>query len=91
MDPTDAEETFCCTKSVSDTTLEHGIIVQAALPQHDQISEMYMVGSIEVDTITNFMDILNETHKNICLLMEQCLVKTVFKTFRPSDKRTDKK
>lgn len=91
MDPTDVEETFCCTKSVSNMTQEHGIIVQAALPQHGQISEMYMMGSIETNTISRFMDILNETHKNICPLIEQCLVKTVFKTFRPCSKKIDKK
>ncbi|XP_012218596.1 exosome complex component MTR3 [Linepithema humile] len=91
VDPTDTEETFCCAKSVSNITQEHGIIVQATLPQHGQISEMYMMGSIETNTIAHLMDILNETHKSICPLMEQCLVKTVFKTFHPNDKRIDKK
>lgn len=83
MDPTDTEETLCCTKSVSGTVHDHGIIMQAALPQHGQISEMFVVGSIDTDTIVHSMDLLNKAHKDICPLLEQCLVKTVFKTFRP--------
>ncbi|XP_024887612.1 exosome complex component MTR3-like [Temnothorax curvispinosus] len=91
VDPTDAEENFCSTKAVPGTPDDHGIIVQAALPQHGQISEMFVIGSIDMDTIERSMDLLNDTHKDICPILEQCLVKTVFKAFRPSGKRTDKK
>lgn len=91
MDPTDTEETFCCTKSVPSTVHDHGIIIQAALPQHGQISEMFVVGSVDVDTIEHSMDLLSEAHKDICPLLEQCLVKTVFKTFRPNIKKIDTK
>ncbi|XP_077280292.1 exosome complex component MTR3 [Temnothorax americanus] len=91
VDPTDAEETFCSTKAVPGTADDHGIIVQAVLPQHGQISEMFVMGSIDMDTIERSMDLLNDTQKDICPILEQCLVKTVFKVFRPSGKRTDKK
>lgn len=91
MDPTDVEETFCCTKSVPSTVHDHGIIIQAALPQQGQISEMFVTGSIDVDTIVHSMDLLNEAHKDICSLLEQCLVKTVFKTFHSNIKKTDTK
>lgn len=90
VDPTDTEETFCSTKAAPGTTDNHGIIVQAALPQHGQISEIFMMGSIDIDTVERSIDLLNNIHKDICPLLEQCLVKTVFK-FRPNNKRTDKK
>lgn len=84
VDPTDIEENFCSTKAASDTTNDHGIIVQAALPQHGQISEMFVIGSINMDTMEYSMDLLSKAHKDICPLLEQCLVKTVFRTFRSS-------
>lgn len=87
VDPTDKEETFCCAKSISGTVDDHGIIVQAALPQHGQISEIFVTGSLDTDTIIHSMDLLNKAHKDICPLLEQCLVKTVFKTFRQRAKK----
>lgn len=89
MDPTDKEETFCSTKPPG-TAGDHGIIVQAALPQHGQISEMFVIGSIDLDTIERSLDLLSDIHKDICPILEQCLVKTVFKTFRSNDKKADK-
>lgn len=81
---------FCSTKAPG-TTGDHGIIVQAVLPQHDQISEMFVIGSIDMNSIERSMELLNDAHKDICPILEQCLVKTVFETFRPSRKQTDKK
>lgn len=91
VDPTDTEETFCSTKAVPGTTDDHGIIVQAALPQHGQISEMFVIGSIDTDTIEHSMNLLSEIHKNICPLLEQCLVKTVYRAFHSNSKKIDKK
>ncbi|XP_011637905.1 exosome complex component MTR3 [Pogonomyrmex barbatus] len=91
VDPTDTEETFCSTKTEPDTADDHGIIMQAALPQHGQISEIFVVGSVDVNTIEHSMDLLSKMHKDICPLLEQCLVKTVFKAFRPNNKKTDEK
>lgn len=88
VDPTDAEERSCCSNSVSGR--DHGIIVQAALPQHSQISEMFVVGSFDTDTIVHSMDLLNTSHKDICPLLEQCLVKTIFKAFHPTQKKNKK-
>lgn len=88
MDPTDTEERFCSTKAPG-MTGDHGIIVQAVLPQHDQISEMFMIGSIDMNSIERSMELMNDAHKNICPILEQCLVKTVFETF-PNSKKTDK-
>lgn len=76
------EEAFCFTKIVPRTTNDHGIIVQAALSQHSQISEMFLMGSIDMDTIEHAMDLLSKIHKDVCPLLEQCLVKTVFRAFR---------
>lgn len=72
-------------------TDDHGIIVQAALPQHGQISEIFVTGSLDTDVIVRSMDILSKAHKEVCPLLEQCLVKTVFKTFSLNAKREDKK
>ncbi|XP_011862792.1 PREDICTED: exosome complex component MTR3-like [Vollenhovia emeryi] len=92
VDPTETEETFCSTKAVPGTTDDHGIIVQATLPQHGQISEIFVVGSIDIDTIERSMNLLSSVHNDICPLLEQCLVKTVFKAFRErsNSKKTDK-
>lgn len=89
MDPTDTEE-MSCTK-LAGTTHNHGIIVQAVLPQHGQISEILVMGSLDTDTIIHSMDLLNKVHKDICPIIEQCLVKTVFKAFRSSSKSMDTK
>lgn len=89
VDPTDTEEMFCSTK-VPGTAGDHGIIMQAVLAQHDQISEMFVIGSIDMKSIERSMELLNDVHKDICPILEQCLVKTVFETFRPNSKRTDK-
>lgn len=91
MDPTDTEETICCTKFIPGTVDNHGIIIQAALPQHGQISEMFVVGSVDMDTIVHSVELLNKAHKDICPLLEQCLVKTVFETFHPDIKKKDTK
>ncbi|EFN80643.1 Exosome complex exonuclease MTR3 [Harpegnathos saltator] len=90
VDPTDEEESFCCSKTVLDANPDHGIIVQAILSQHNQISEMFVVGSFNTDTIIHSMDLLSTAHKDICPLLEKCLVKTIFKTFKPIAQR-DKK
>jgi len=90
LDLTDTEETFCSMISSPGTSHDHGIIVQAMLPQHDQATEIFMIGNIDVDTIVHSMDLLNEAHKDICLLLEQCLVKNVFKASRRSIKKSDK-
>ncbi|XP_018397267.1 PREDICTED: exosome complex component MTR3-like [Cyphomyrmex costatus] len=89
VDPTDIEETICSTKAAPDATNDHGIVIQAALPQHGQISEMFVIGSINMDTMKYSMDLSSKIHKDICPLLEQCLVKTVFKTFQSSSKRTN--
>lgn len=93
MDPTDLEENSCNSKyqgSVSSKDHDHGIIVQAALPQHGQIAEIFVVGSFDTDTIVHSMDLLSTAHKDICPLLEQCLVKTIFKSFRSTKKKDDK-
>jgi hypothetical protein len=90
LDLTDAEETFCSTISAPGISHDHGIIVQAMLPQHGQTTEIFMTGNIDVDTVVHSMDLLNEAHKDICLLLEQCLVRNVFKASRRSIKKSDK-
>ncbi|XP_014470910.1 PREDICTED: exosome complex component MTR3-like [Dinoponera quadriceps] len=86
VDPTDKEESFCCSNSEPGGNCDHGIIVQAALPQHGQISEMFAVGSFDTDTIVHSMDLLSTAYKDIRPLLEQCLVKTIFKVFRSPQK-----
>jgi len=76
---------FCSTKAALDTN--HGLIIQAALSQHSQISEMFMIGSIDVEIIQCSMDLFSKIHKDIRPLLEQCLVKTVFKAFRQQKNR----
>ncbi|XP_034947589.1 exosome complex component MTR3-like [Chelonus insularis] len=92
LDPTIEEELLCNTfPSASYKSENHGIIVQASLPQHSQISELYFVGNIDFNLIKSTMDILLSTSNDLCLVMQQCLVKSVIKTLKEKEKEKEDK
>lgn len=57
----------------------HGVITLASLPQHGQISEVFQIGSMDIDSIVHATEILTTTNKDICPVLQQCLVKTIMK------------
>ncbi|KAF3430092.1 hypothetical protein E2986_07214 [Frieseomelitta varia] len=79
MDPTDTEEGICNTQPDNEDDFNHGIITLASLPQHNQISEVFLIGSIDTNTINQATEILTAANKDICPVLQQCLVKTIMK------------
>lgn len=78
LDLTDAEERMCETQPQENLN-NHGIITLASLPQHEQISEMFSAGSIDVDSMIRAVEIAKIANRNICPHLQQCLVKTIMK------------
>ncbi|XP_076233548.1 exosome complex component MTR3 [Calliopsis andreniformis] len=79
MDPTDVEEAICNTKPQNENDFNHGVITLASLPQHGQISEIFQIGSMDTDSIIRATEVLTTTNKDICPVLQQCLVKTIMK------------
>ncbi|XP_006620168.1 exosome complex component MTR3-like [Apis dorsata] len=79
MDPTDAEEVICNTQPDNQDDFNHGIITLASLAQHNQVSEVFLIGSIDTNSIIQATEILTTVNKNICPVLQQCLVKTIMK------------
>ncbi|KAF7417907.1 hypothetical protein HZH68_000560 [Vespula germanica] len=85
LDPTCAEELNCNNNSIS--CENRGIIIQASLPQLEQISEFFLVGNLSMKHITNAIEIIKQANKDICPLLQQCLVKSVFKVFKETERK----
>lgn len=81
MDPMDTEEAICNTQPDNEDDFNHGIITLACLSQHNQISEIFLSGSINTNTIKQATGMLIIANKDICLLLQQCLVKSVVKLY----------
>ncbi|XP_012257428.2 exosome complex component MTR3 [Athalia rosae] len=86
VDPTVDEEKLCSSApGKSSPSKNHGLIMQATLPQHDQVSEFFLVGNIDVTAIKQSIETLTAASKNICPLMQQCLVKTVLRALKKKE------
>ncbi|XP_047370509.1 exosome complex component MTR3-like [Vespa velutina] len=85
LDPTDTEELYCSKNSL--ISGNHGIMVQASLPQLEQISEFFLVGNLNMEHITNAIEVIKQANKDICPLLQQCLVKSVFKVFKEKERK----
>ncbi|XP_054009498.1 exosome complex component MTR3 isoform X1 [Hylaeus anthracinus] len=79
VDPTDLEEEICNTLPEQQDDFNHGIITLASLPQHGQISEVFLIGSIDTNSVIHATELLTTTNKEICPVLQQCLVKTIMK------------
>ncbi|XP_003697651.1 exosome complex component MTR3 [Apis florea] len=79
MDPTDTEEVICNTQPDNQDDFNHGIITLASLAQHNQVSEVFLIGSIDTKSIIQATEILITVNKDICPVLQQCLVKTIMK------------
>lgn len=79
MDPTDTEEIICNTQPDNQDDFNHGIITLASLAQHNQVSEVFLIGSIDTNSIIQATEILTTVNKDICPVLQQCLVKTIMK------------
>lgn len=79
MDPTDTEEAICNTRPDNQTDFNHGIVTLASLPQHNQITEVLLIGTVDVESVKHATEMLTTANKDICPVLEQCLVKTIMK------------
>ncbi|XP_014216517.1 exosome complex component MTR3 [Copidosoma floridanum] len=82
LDPTETEEALCMSYVKKKAPANHGVIMQAMLSQHDQISEFFLVGSMDVDCINNSVDILNKAGADIYPVLQDALVKSVTKVLK---------
>lgn len=62
--------------------INHGIITQAMLPQHDQISELFLIGSLDINCINSTINKLNKAGTEIYPILQQSLTKSVMKMLR---------
>ncbi|XP_011299450.1 exosome complex component MTR3 [Fopius arisanus] len=90
LDTTTEEEALCSTAPTKNhKSKNHGIIMQAYLPQHDQVAELYFVGDIDISAIAPVLETLTEASKNISLIAQQRLVKSVMKTLKEREKEKE--
>ncbi|XP_063984389.1 exosome complex component MTR3-like [Diachasmimorpha longicaudata] len=90
LDPTTEEEALCTTAPTqNDKSENHGIIMQACLPQHDQVAELYFVGDIDVSSISPVLETLTAASKEISLVLQQRLVKSVIRTLKEKEKEKE--
>ena len=63
--------------------------MQAMLSQHDQISEFFFVGSIDVNSINKYMEVLNKASDDVYPVIQQCLVKSIKKMLKRKKKEEE--
>lgn len=84
MDPTEKEEALCLSslKNKKKNSINHGVIMQAMLLQHDQISEFFFAGSMDTNCLIDSVEILKKASNEIYPLLEDCLTKYVYKMLK---------
>lgn len=82
MDPTTEEEALCRCPPKSKETTNHGLVMQASLQQHSQISELHFVGNIDFNTLKSAMESMSVVSSDLDMVAQQCLVKSVLKTIK---------
>ncbi|GJQ80746.1 hypothetical protein Trydic_g9338 [Trypoxylus dichotomus] len=88
LDPTLHEETLCHTTVNRNTKVgknSHGIIALALLSTHQQVTEFYQVGNMDLEDIEECTKLLTEANKIIVPLVEKCLAKHVIKGVKESN------
>jgi len=82
LDPTENEESLCMSSIKNNKSVNHGIIMQAMLSPHDQISEFFLVGSMDVNCINSCVEILKKAGSEIYPILEEVLTKSVMKVLK---------
>lgn len=68
----------------------HGLIVQASMTQHSQITEFFFTGSLDLETMKTQAGKLNEAEEQIFPIMQQSLIKSVAKSLKKNDDDSSK-
>ncbi|KAJ8687857.1 hypothetical protein QAD02_023652 [Eretmocerus hayati] len=87
LDPTDDEEALCSSCTKKNDPVNHGLIMQAMLSQHDQISEFFFVGNMNVKSINGCIELLNKAGNDVYPVLQQSLVKSVLKILKRQKKK----
>ncbi|XP_015592139.1 exosome complex component MTR3 [Cephus cinctus] len=83
LDLTEEEEVICSkAPDESTSSRNYGIVIQANLPQHGQISEFFHVGSMDLANMKPTVEAITTACKELCPVMQQCLVKSVLKALK---------
>lgn len=87
LDPTYQEESLChvsVNKNTKGSKKSHGIVVLSLLNTHQQVTEFYQVGNMDIGDIEECTKVLTEANKNVVPLVEKCLAKHVVKGVKES-------
>ncbi|XP_043482147.1 exosome complex component MTR3-like [Leptopilina heterotoma] len=87
LDPTSEEETMFLSISRDEIKEEknHGLIVQASMTQHSQITEFFFTGSLDLESMKSQTEKLNEAEEQIFPIMQQSLIKSVSKSLKKNE------
>ncbi|KAF9794735.1 hypothetical protein SFRURICE_017425 [Spodoptera frugiperda] len=79
VDPTEAEEYLATTNP--DTPINHGLLTLSTLSELKQISDFIQIGSMDVVSVTNAMEVLEKECEKLVPLVQKVLVANVLKCF----------
>lgn len=77
LDPTRVEEELCLSSSC--VAVDHGLITIARLSNHEQISEIWSCGSLDIEKVDKSLDVLSKSSQEVATVIEEVLVKRVHK------------
>lgn len=70
-------------------SVNHGIIMQAMLSQHDQISEFFLIGSMDMNRINFSIETLNKAGNEVYPMLQQSLTKSIMKALKKRKEEGD--
>ncbi|XP_043286489.1 exosome complex component MTR3-like [Venturia canescens] len=82
LDPTSKEEKLCQSNESGKEQVNHGIMMQATLSQHNQIAELYFAGDIDKSLLKSAVEISSKSSEKWCTILQQCLVKSVVESLK---------
>lgn len=84
LDPTLNEEQLCNIGLIREdgTCADQGIVILSMLHTHEQVSQMYQTGNLNLETLTECIDLITKTTKEIIPLLQKALVKHIIKCVR---------
>lgn len=77
MDPTRTEEELCLSSVCS--RVDHGLITMSRLANHEQISEIWSCGSLDIESVEKALTVLANSTRDVSQIIEEVLVKRVQK------------
>ena len=82
MDPSEKEESLSLSTDAKNKQINHGIVMQALMPQHDQISEFFAEGNLNFECIKKATEILENENKKIYPILKNYLSNSIVKALK---------